>query len=172
MGAAAAAAVALARRRAAAAAAQCGANRQFPDPRTASRYRRYAPSADEPDLVEILVPSVSEEASFRVARYKKLSPLDSGPGAAGGAGGGIPDMKQDPLAWWQTRTGEFPMLSRVARKYLGIPAASAAAERMFSYTGLRVGKLNSNLDDDALLSLVFVRALSKFVARWGPQYLN
>ena len=88
-----------------------------------------------------------------------------------GNGGGIPDMDQDPLAWWKTKQKDFPLLSRVARKYLGIPAASAAAERMFSYTGLRVGKLNAHLDDDNLLSLMMVRSLTKFIQRWGVEYL-
>ena len=58
----------------------------------------------------------------------------------------------------------------MARKYLGIPAASAAAERMFSYTGLRVGKTNSHLGDDTLLSMMMVRSLTAFLGEWEKKY--
>ena len=74
-----------------------------------------------------------------------------------------PDMGEDPLPWWKSQASRFPILSSLARKFLAIPAASAAVERMFSYTGNRVGKKDANLGDDALLSLMLVRSLSKFV---------
>ena len=88
-----------------------------------------------------------------------------------GDGGGLPSMEKDPLAWWGTNADTFKFLSRVARKYLSIPAASAAAERMFSYTGMRVGKVNAQLGDDSLLDMMLIRSLTAFVDRWGPQYL-
>ena len=76
-------------------------------------------------------------------------------------------MKVDPCVWWKERENEYPLLSRVARKYLGIPGASAAAERMFSYTGYRVGKRNTGLSDDSLLDMMLIRALKRFVLKWG-----
>ena len=137
------------------------------------RFRsRWGPSPDEPDFVEPVNPAVEETVARQLHRYRfDCKPLDNGPGADGGAGGGIPDMGQDPLSWWKIHANEYPFIARVARKYLAIPAASAAAERMFSYTGLRVGKLNAKLDDEALLSLMMVRALTRFVDEYGPKYL-
>jgi hypothetical protein len=84
----------------------------------------------------------------------------------------IPDMSKDPCLWWKVKAVQYPLLSRVARKYLGIPATSAAAERMFSYTGLRVGKRNCSLGDDTLLSTLYVRAMVRFVAKYGTKYLS
>ena len=42
---------------------------------------------------------------------------------------------------------------------------------MFSYTGMRVGKVNAQLGDDSLLDMMLIRSLTAFVDRWGPQYL-
>ena len=38
----------------------------------------------------------------------------------------------DPLEWWKERRGKFPIIWRLARKYLAIPATSASSERIFS----------------------------------------
>ena len=39
------------------------------------------------------------------------------------------------LQWWKERELQFPNLSRMARQFLGVPATSAAAERVFSKAG-------------------------------------
>ena len=96
-----------------------------------------------------------------LAEYKALPCLDSG------APHYNPDMQQSPLAWWKIHASRFPILSRVARKYLAIHASSAAVERMFSYTGHRVSKKNANLHDETLLSMMLIRSLSKFVATYS-----
>ena len=75
---------------------------------------------------------------------------------------GMPDMSQDPCAWWKINADKYPILDRMARKYLAIPAASAAVERMFSYTGNKVGKKNCNLGDEVLLSMLLIRSIKKF----------
>lgn len=38
----------------------------------------------------------------------------------------------DPIAWWQGRRVEFPILSKMALDVLSIPAVSAECERVFS----------------------------------------
>jgi hypothetical protein len=41
-------------------------------------------------------------------------------------------MNTDPLEWWAANKINFPVLSVMARQYLGVPAASASIERLFS----------------------------------------
>merc|ERR1740117_2062776 len=82
-----------------------------------------------------------------------------------------PDMDQLPLLWWKRHQKKLPILARLARKYLAVHADSAAVERMFSYTGNRVGKKDSALGDESLLSLMLVRSLSRFVDKYRPKYL-
>ncbi|XP_073457240.1 E3 SUMO-protein ligase ZBED1-like [Aquarana catesbeiana] len=45
------------------------------------------------------------------------------------------DPETDPLEWWKQHQPNFSRLSRLARKYLAIPATSAPSERVFSVGG-------------------------------------
>ena len=40
--------------------------------------------------------------------------------------------KDDPLTWWKCHETSFPIISKLARKYLAIPASTAPSERVFS----------------------------------------
>jgi len=40
-----------------------------------------------------------------------------------------------PLLFWKLNENRFKELSKLAKKYLGVPASSAAVERMFSICG-------------------------------------
>jgi hypothetical protein len=47
----------------------------------------------------------------------------------------LPNARQkefDAAAWWQSHRQDFPILYELARKYLVVPATSAAVERQFS----------------------------------------
>ncbi|CAG8804474.1 7172_t:CDS:1, partial [Cetraspora pellucida] len=41
----------------------------------------------------------------------------------------------DPLLWWRQHQTQFPILSKLARKYLGVSATSALSEHIFSDAG-------------------------------------
>jgi hypothetical protein len=64
----------------------------------------------------------------------------------------------DPLAWWRKHEKEFPLLSRLARKYLAIPATSASVERLFSTAGYFAGNRRSKLQPAILDDLLVLRS--------------
>jgi hypothetical protein len=49
----------------------------------------------------------------------------------------LPEIHLDdcPLLWWKTNKTRFSILSKLARKYLAIPATSTPSERLFSEAG-------------------------------------
>lgn len=70
---------------------------------------------------------------------------------------------EDPLSWWQTYEKKLPLLARLARKYLCIPATSVAAERHFSAAGKTVSKTRNRLLPETTDVLLFVSENSDFV---------
>ncbi|XP_063742455.1 E3 SUMO-protein ligase ZBED1-like [Eleginops maclovinus] len=66
------------------------------------------------------------------------------------------DGEQDPLAWWRVHNVNFPWLSKLARKYLCIPATSAPSERLFSASGNIVTCQRASLKPAKVDMLVFL----------------
>ncbi|KAI2646520.1 E3 SUMO-protein ligase ZBED1 [Labeo rohita] len=58
------------------------------------------------------------------------------------------DSEGDPLKWWKEHEKIYPRLSKVAKKYLCIPATSSPSERAFSSGGNVVTCLRSSLKPD------------------------
>ena len=69
----------------------------------------------------------------------------------------------DALGWWKLHGSLFPLLSQLARRYLAIPASSAASERLFSQLKLTATPARRNLLPDTLCMLLFVEAHQKEV---------
>ena len=71
----------------------------------------------------------------------------------------LPDvpMETDILKWWAQNEGKFPQLSVMARQYLGCPATSASAERLFSIAGRAYDDLRQGMDDSMLELLMWAR---------------
>ena len=66
--------------------------------------------------------------------------LDSGPA----------QFSTDPLEWWSDNESRFPNLARMAQQYLGCPATSASAERVFSLAGRLYSDLRQHMADVTL----------------------
>lgn len=66
------------------------------------------------------------------------------------------DGEEDPLAWWKVHRVNFPMLSKLARKFLCIPATSSPSERVFSAGGNVVTCQRSCLKPAKVDMLVFL----------------
>lgn len=66
-------------------------------------------------------------------------------------------LSQSPVKWWRERCGAFPVLSKLAAKYLSVPASSASVERVFSQAGLTLTKLRNRMGSDTLEELLMLK---------------
>ena len=66
------------------------------------------------------------------------------------------DVKANILMWWKLHTVRFPYLSRLARRYLAMPATSVSVERLFSVAGQVVTAKRARLDPSTVTLLVFL----------------
>src|SRR3990170_5528087 len=64
---------------------------------------------------------------------------------------------KNPLNWWRAKQEIFPILSIIARKYLGIPATSVASERLFSDAGNHITAKRNALDPGLVGKMVFLK---------------
>jgi len=60
------------------------------------------------------------------------------------------------MDWWRARREKYPVLSRLARKYLSIPATSTACERTFSKAGNVVVKNRCALEPETVNAICFL----------------
>lgn len=66
-------------------------------------------------------------------------------------------MKNNPLEWWETHGGQFPLLKELASRVLCVPASSASSERLFSKAGLTATKHRNRLKGKRIAQLVTLR---------------
>lgn len=62
----------------------------------------------------------------------------------------------DILNFWKSQNEKFPLLSRLARRTLCIPASSASSERVFSVAGRIIEERRSRLKGETVDSLIFL----------------
>ncbi|XP_048857121.1 E3 SUMO-protein ligase ZBED1-like isoform X1 [Brienomyrus brachyistius] len=65
-------------------------------------------------------------------------------------------LSEDPLNWWHVNKVSFPLLSKMAKRYLCIPATSVSAERVFSTAGDIVTAQRSTLTPEHVDQLLFL----------------
>jgi len=73
----------------------------------------------------------------------------------------------DPLAWWRKHQQLFPILSVVARSYLGAAASSVESERIFSLCGHLSSGRRSRLGSGLLSAIVYLNSCSKIPDLWS-----
>lgn len=66
--------------------------------------------------------------------------------------------RDDPLTWWKSREAVYPVLSKLAKKYLSIVGTSVPSERVFSKAGQLVSERRSRLKPKNVKSIVFLNA--------------
>ena len=66
------------------------------------------------------------------------------------------DGDSDPLAWWKANENRFPLMAKIASKYLCICATSSPSERVFSTAGNVFTPLRSLLKPEKVNMLVFL----------------
>jgi hAT family C-terminal dimerisation region len=76
----------------------------------------------------------------------------------------------NPLTWWKDRAERYPLVAAVARKWLAVPASSAASERMFSSAGLTVTDKRTRLTGDKVAQLVFLKTAWPTLQKMGILY--
>ncbi|XP_054848255.1 E3 SUMO-protein ligase ZBED1-like [Eublepharis macularius] len=65
-------------------------------------------------------------------------------------------LGQEPLQWWKTHHNQYPLLARVARKLLGVPATSVPAAWVFSSAGDAIQTKRQALTPEHVDMLVFL----------------
>lgn len=63
----------------------------------------------------------------------------------------------DPLEWWKANEQEFPVIARLAKQTMAIPASSAPSERAFSIANGIATKHRSSLHTTRVAKLVFCK---------------
>ena len=64
------------------------------------------------------------------------------------------ENSENVLEWWSRRENVYPSLSKMAKDFLGTPATSVPAERLFSRAALTITKSRNRLGDDSIRSLM------------------
>ena len=62
----------------------------------------------------------------------------------------------NPIVYWQDKKTLYPILARLAAKYLSIPAASVASERLFSTANQIISDQRNSLNPERAEMLLFI----------------
>ena len=62
----------------------------------------------------------------------------------------------DPFEWWRNRREEYPVMSKLARKYLAVQGTSTPAERVMSRLGTVLTKRRQSLTGEIFSKMMFL----------------
>lgn len=65
-------------------------------------------------------------------------------------------LAENPLDWWKKHHNEYPLLAKLAKRYLCVPGTSVSAERVFSTAGDIVTAQRSTLTPEHVHQLLFL----------------
>ena len=65
----------------------------------------------------------------------------------------------DPFEWWRNRRDEYPVMSKLARKYLAVQGTSTPAERVISRLGTVLSKRRQSLTGEIFSKMMFLTDL-------------
>lgn len=66
------------------------------------------------------------------------------------------DLEENPLLWWKSHEGLYPLLAKVSKKYLCAPATSTSSERVFSRGGRIITTFRASLEPATVEMLIFL----------------
>ncbi|CAG8708739.1 11446_t:CDS:2 [Gigaspora margarita] len=78
----------------------------------------------------------------------------------------------NPLTWWKDRSEKYPVLSRLAWKYLSVPATSVPSERLFSNARLHITALRNRLHPDIVEQIIFLKRNMQHFPIFKPDKSN
>ncbi|XP_040565462.1 uncharacterized protein [Lepeophtheirus salmonis] len=67
------------------------------------------------------------------------------------------EMNENPAEFWRSNSKKYPLLSKLAKEFLGIPSSSAPVERLFSVAGNIFRVERCQLTDARFEQLIFIR---------------
>ena len=71
-------------------------------------------------------------------------------------------LKIKPLDYQKANASKYPVLSLIARKYLGIPASLASSKRFFSQGALIISKLRNRPNKDTFKKIICLKSWGVF----------
>ena len=66
-------------------------------------------------------------------------------------------FNQCPFSWWLNKKNKYPVLAKMARIFLAIPATSTSSERLFSDAGNLLTSKRSRIDSELFKRMMFLK---------------
>jgi hypothetical protein len=73
-------------------------------------------------------------------------------------------FEQCPFNWWLNKKNKYPVLAKMARIFLAIPATSTSSERLFSDAGNLLTSKRSRMDSELFKRMMFLKRNATKVA--------
>jgi hypothetical protein len=77
-------------------------------------------------------------------------------------------IENDPLAWWYEQQENFPVLSRLAKKYLAVYACSTSSERLFSDAGNMLTSKRTRMSPRLFKMMLFLKKNGNYLESIHP----